>query len=203
MAQLPLVLSLGGVLRTASVVGRMRQQQAVVWPREGRWSFLSSFQLRWMSADKGSKQRSGGDYLFYGPIPQEALTATYSRSGGAGGQHVNKVSTKVTLRFNVDEAYWLTEEAKAAIKTNLSTRMNKQGELVVQCQDTRSQNRNYDLAVQRMTEMCVEATKQDKEASAQQQAKVKKLKRQFNERRLKEKKKQSQKKADRKGSLDF
>ena len=52
---------------------------------------------------------------FLGYIPLEELDITYCRSGGAGGQHVNCVNTKVDLRFNVQNAKWLSEEVKEKI----------------------------------------------------------------------------------------
>lgn len=52
---------------------------------------------------------------FLGYIPIEELDITYCRSGSAGGQHVNRVNTKVDLRFNVQNAKWLSDEVKEKI----------------------------------------------------------------------------------------
>lgn len=82
-------------------------------------------------------------------IPESELTYTTSRSGGPGGQHVNKVSSRVTLRFNVTESPSLSDEQKRLILSRLATRVNKAGVLQVVSQKHRSQTANRDTAVER------------------------------------------------------
>ncbi|AXT56991.1 aminoacyl-tRNA hydrolase [Aquimarina sp. MMG015] len=71
------------------------------------------------------------------------------RSSGAGGQHVNKVSSKVELVFNILDSKGLTDEEKLRITQKLTSRITKSGELILNCGDTRSQHRNKELVISR------------------------------------------------------
>ena len=66
----------------------------------------------------------------------------FSRSGGPGSQHVNKVNTKVILRWNVANSQILTEEQRALLLKKLHTRLTNEGELVLSSQAGRSQLAN-------------------------------------------------------------
>ena len=82
-------------------------------------------------------------------IPVDALTFTASRSSGPGGQHVNKVSTRVTLLFDVDASPYLDAPAKARLRAQLGGRIGKDGVLQVTVQTSRSQTANKEIAVER------------------------------------------------------
>lgn len=82
-------------------------------------------------------------------IDDGELTFTSSRSAGPGGQNVNKVSTRVTLRFDVPSSPALTPEQKACILERLSTRISKRGILSVSSQRHRSQAANREAALDR------------------------------------------------------
>ena len=104
------------------------------------------------------------------PIDTDALLPFVhfqtSRSGGAGGQHVNKVETKVTLLFDIEAATVFSEEEKARIRKRLSNRLQADGLLQVNAQENRSQLRNKALALQKLTELLSSALKVEKPRKA-------------------------------------
>jgi len=72
-----------------------------------------------------------------------------SRSGGPGGQNVNKVNTKVELRFNIQQSQLLNDEEKQLIINKLSNKINAEGELIIVAQSERSQLKNKEKVVER------------------------------------------------------
>uniref|UniRef100_A0A671R8Y3 Large ribosomal subunit protein mL62 n=1 Tax=Sinocyclocheilus anshuiensis TaxID=1608454 RepID=A0A671R8Y3_9TELE len=90
---------------------------------------------------------------------------TYSRSSGPGGQHVNKVSTKAEVRFHVQTAEWIPEEVRREILLKNKTRVNKAGELIVTSEISRSQKRNLEDCLQKISEMITEASQQKPQPS--------------------------------------
>lgn len=75
------------------------------------------------------------------------------RSSGAGGQHVNKVSSKIELTFNIEASLALNEEQKRAIQHKFANRITKEGLLILQCGESRSQHRNKNIAIVRMIQV--------------------------------------------------
>lgn len=75
-------------------------------------------------------------------IPEHELEITASRSGGAGGQHVNKTDTKITIRWNIKNSNALTEEQKQLILEKLASRITEDGDLIVHNSESRSQHQN-------------------------------------------------------------
>ena len=69
------------------------------------------------------------------------------RSSGAGGQHVNKVSSKVELNFNVIDSEGISENGKNILKQKL--KLTKEGFLILQCSETRSQHKNKEIVTKR------------------------------------------------------
>jgi ribosome-associated protein len=83
----------------------------------------------------------------------QELKFRMSRSSGSGGQHVNKVSTRVELLFDVPNSEELNEQQKAKILKLLDNRINKEGILIVASEASRSQFRNKSIAIKKFEEM--------------------------------------------------
>ena len=75
------------------------------------------------------------------------------RSSGSGGQHVNKVSSKVELTFNLTNAQGLTAKEKQRLLLKLSNRLTKENSLIIQCDEARSQHKNKQLVIKRFFEL--------------------------------------------------
>ena len=83
-------------------------------------------------------------------IPERELTITFSRSAGKGGQNVNKLSTKATLKWDVYNSQILAPEQKYLILHKLSNRINEKGELVLWSQSERSQAQNKATVIEKL-----------------------------------------------------
>jgi ribosome-associated protein len=84
-------------------------------------------------------------------IPKDCFHLSFSRSGGAGGQHVNKTETKVDLRLDLTAAEAVLGAFDVhRIRTALASRLDAEGMLFVTASEHRSQFQNYEAAMQRM-----------------------------------------------------
>jgi ribosome-associated protein len=90
-------------------------------------------------------------------IPDEELIVTASRSGGPGGQHVNKTSSRVTVKFIIAESPSLAPEDRATLLTRLGRRVAADGSVRVVAQDSRSQHANRRTALSRLEALLAEA----------------------------------------------
>jgi len=72
-----------------------------------------------------------------------------TRSSGAGGQHVNKTSSKIELSYNLEDSLSISENEKELLKTKLSSKLTKENVLILFCEETRSQHRNKEIAIKR------------------------------------------------------
>ena len=119
---------------------------------------------------------------------QSEFTFKTSRSGGKGGQNVNKVSTKVELNFDLRRTQLFTEFQKHLIIKKLQSRINKDGVLQIVVQSSRSQIQNKELAIERFGELIQKALTPVKKRIAT------KVKKSAKEKRLNTKKLHSEKK---------
>ena len=95
-----------------------------------------------------------------------------SRSGGKGGQNVNKVSSKVELLFSVTNSTLFTDEEKALLMTRLQPRLNKDGLLQVVCEEERSQYLNKEKAIEKLQTILTKALHQPKKRKASKPSKA-------------------------------
>jgi ribosome-associated protein len=117
--------------------------------------------------------------------------ASFSRSGGPGGQNVNKVNTKVTLRLRLDNLAGLSETELERAKSLLANRISNDGEIVITSDEERSQRTNLNRAYFRMEALITAAARLPKHRRPTKPSKTAK------EKRLQAKKRQALKKADR------
>lgn len=85
-------------------------------------------------------------------IPDHEIEITASRSGGPGGQHVNKTSTRITVRWNVKTTSALTEEQKERVIQKLLAQLTIDGDLIIHSSASRSQDQNKKAALDRLAQ---------------------------------------------------
>ncbi len=83
----------------------------------------------------------------FSSVPVDRLSISFSRSSGAGGQNVNKVNTKVEVRFNLNEADWLENDVRERLRTQLASRLTRNGDIVFTSQEHRTQLLNKATAI--------------------------------------------------------
>ncbi|KAK0396915.1 hypothetical protein QR680_001909 [Steinernema hermaphroditum] len=102
---------------------------------------VDSIRLSWISSAHNSTTASK---YFNGHVPTDRIRKSFTLSGGPGGQHVNKVSTKAEIRFNIATADWLAPELREHFVKSCPQKVNKSNEVVIESSKTRSQSQNLD-----------------------------------------------------------
>ena len=130
-------------------------------------------------------------------IPRSELDVSVSRASGAGGQHVNKTSSRVEIFWNIPGSRALSEEQRSRLLEKLASKLTTEGSIRVVASDMRSQSRNRDLAEERLADLVRRALIIPKKRRATKPTRAAK------EARLESKKRHSTKKRDRRTtSLD-
>lgn len=129
-------------------------------------------------------------------IPEHELEITASRSGGPGGQHVNKTSSRITVRWNVQKSQVFTDAQKQYLMERLACEITGEGDILVSNSTSRSQGQNKQLALDSLAQKIRKALHVPKK-----RMKVK-IPKSATESRLHQKKKRSETKAMRSKKFD-
>jgi ribosome-associated protein len=124
-------------------------------------------------------------------VPESELEIRASRAGGPGGQHVNKVSTRIEVFWDVAGSPSLPPDLKSRLLTRLASKLDTRGRLRVVAADSRSQTRNRDAAVERLRNRVAEALRPRKVRKPTKPTAA------ARERRLREKKRRQERKRER------
>jgi ribosome-associated protein len=110
-------------------------------------------------------------------IDEDELVWKATRASGPGGQHVNKTSTAIELRFDVRNSPALPEDVKARLEALAGSRLTQDGVLILFAQGSRSQEMNRQEALERLVELIRRATEKPKPRKATKPTYSSKLKR--------------------------
>ncbi|KAM0838741.1 hypothetical protein ACQ4PT_060777 [Festuca glaucescens] len=184
--------SLGlGVVRVGLVRFRCSAYEAV----DGRGKKVSARLALAQQVMRDAEERAASAGSDPAPkITMDHVTVSFARSGGAGGQNVNKVNTKVDMRFNVEKAHWLGERIKERILQMEKNRINRDGELVMSSTKTRTQKGNIEDALQKIQAIIDAASYVPPPPSEEQKKKIEKIAAAAERNRMQNKKVLSQKK---------
>ncbi len=125
-------------------------------------------------------------------VPESELSIDFARSGGPGGQNVNKVESKVIIRWHVGDSTRFDDAQKEKIRLTAGKRLNNEDEIVIDSDESRSQVNNRERALEKLNDLVTKALKPVKPRRPTKPSRGQR------EKRLQNKKKQSTKKALRK-----
>jgi len=150
--------------------------------------------------EPGASSFSPGRVLMAGPrvrVPHEEFQFSFARSGGPGGQNVNKVNSKAILRWGLLASPSLSAEVRQRFLAQFGRRVTREGELVISSQRYRDQGRNIEDCLEKLREMLLAV------ATAPRPRRPTKPTRASREQRLKSKRAKSQRKTSRRKPGDW
>jgi len=124
-------------------------------------------------------------------IPREELEISFSRSSGPGGQNVNKVATRVEVRFHLESAAWIAPATRVRLAALHPRRLNREGEFIVVSSRFRSQGRNIEDCIEKLEGLLEKAAKRPRRRIPTRKTRA------SNERRIEVKKRRGQVKSRR------
>jgi len=124
-------------------------------------------------------------------IPENEIEIKFIRASGPGGQNVNRRATKVQLRWNIVKSQILSAEQKERLFQSRFVKTTKEGDVIIESDETRHQEQNREIAIWRLNESVNQALKQEKKRISTKPSRAAK------EKRLEEKKRKSQTKQSR------
>jgi peptidyl-tRNA hydrolase ICT1 len=139
------------------------------------------------------------DDKFTGYIPLDQLDITYSRSSGPGGQNVNKVNTKVEVRFQLNSATWISEDVKSKLLEKFKNKITKDGFVIFRSDLTRHQQLNLADCLEKIRASVRACLVEDAEPSEETAEKIRRRNEKAVRERLALKRMRSQVKNDRRG----
>ncbi|XP_064478498.1 large ribosomal subunit protein mL62-like isoform X2 [Ornithodoros turicata] len=155
------------------------------------------------SGSKVTHKVAESDNTFSGHIPTKRLQISHCRSSGPGGQNVNKVNSKVEVRFHVNSADWIPEPCREKMLQMYKHMINKEGHMILTSDSTRSQSLNTAECMERLRTLVQEACKPPPEVSPETLLRIQARKARAAVRRVEEKRRQSQQKRLRQPSVDI
>lgn len=129
-------------------------------------------------------------------LPADDFSFDAVRSSGPGGQNVNKVSSKVLLRFDLGRSAAITEKLRARVRAMFPNRVDRDGRLFVTCDETRDQHRNHERAREKIRELLLLAMHEPEPRKATKPSRAQKR------RRVGDKRMHGEKKASRQTRFD-
>lgn len=129
-------------------------------------------------------------------VPMDKIDLTFNRSSGAGGQNVNKVSTRVEIRFHVMSANWMPFEVRDRLVKQEAARVNKEGIINVNSQEHRTQGRNREECIEKLQAMVLKAYPRPKKRKLRTGRSQKGKERNMDNKNVLSKKKENRKRVD-------